>query len=76
MELKGNFFTVKEIAEKLGIDKQTAKMRLFRLGISPIASDALYPESALEAIRNVPGKGRPKKPVEPEPPSKPRKLRK
>jgi len=59
--LNGEFFTVKEIAENLGVDKQTAKMRLFRLGIKPIASDALYDKSALEAIRDVPGKGRPPK---------------
>ena len=59
--MNGEFFTVKEIAEELGVDKQTAKMRLFRLGIKPIASDALYDKSALEAIRNVPGKGRPPK---------------
>ena len=62
MKLNGDFFTVKDIANELGVDKQTAKMRLFRLGIKPIASDALYDKSALEAIRNVPGKGRPKKP--------------
>jgi hypothetical protein len=36
-------------------------MRLFRADIKPITKDALYDKSALEAIRTVPGKGRPKK---------------
>jgi hypothetical protein len=32
-----------------------------RLGIKPITKEALYDVSALEAIRNVPGRGRPAK---------------
>jgi hypothetical protein len=45
----------------LGISFWTAKQRLLRAGIKPISSEVLFPESALEAIRNVPGKGRPPK---------------
>jgi transposase len=53
--------TITEMAEMLGISYETAKVRLFRAGIKPITKDALYNPSALEAIRNVPGKGRPPK---------------
>jgi len=56
-----NGYTASEMAEKLGIKLKTAKLRLFRLGIKPITTECLYDKSALEAIRNVPGKGRPKK---------------
>jgi predicted ArsR family transcriptional regulator len=55
------FFTVREMAEKLGISPNTAKHRIFQLGIEAVSKDALYEASALEAIRNVPGRGRPKK---------------
>jgi transposase len=58
--------TITEIAKKLGITYLTAKQRLLRAGIKPITKEAIYPESALEAIRDVPGKGRPKK-AAPEP---------
>ena len=50
-----------ELAEALGIPQKTVEMRLFRAGIKPIMRGAIYDKSALEAIRNVPGKGRPKK---------------
>ena len=60
-------YTAVEMAEILGINLKTAKLRLFRAGIKPVTKDAVYDKSALEAIRNVPGKGRPKKPAEPEP---------
>ena len=53
--------TIKEMAERLNIDANTVKQRLFRAEIKPLTSEALYDPSALEAIRNVPGKGRPKK---------------
>jgi predicted ArsR family transcriptional regulator len=56
-----NGLTITEMAEKLGITYITAKQRLLRLGIKPVTKEALYDESALEAIRNVPGRGRPKK---------------
>ena len=55
------FFTVKDMAERLGISSNTAKHRIFELGIKPVSKDALYTEEDFEAIRNVPGKGRPPK---------------
>ena len=58
-------FTIQEIADKLGIPYKTAHKRLETAGIKPLVKEAIYPESALESIRNVPGKGRPKK-AEPE----------
>ena len=54
-------FTVAEIAEKLGIPAGTVRTRLSRAGIKPITQSPLYDKSVVEAIRNVPGKGRPKK---------------
>ena len=53
--------TLNELAEALDIPQKTVEMRLFRAGIKPIMRGAIYDKSALEAIRNVPGKGRPKK---------------
>ena len=55
-------YTMKELATLLGINEKTVNMRIFRQGIKPITKDALYDKSVLEAIRNVPGKGRPRKP--------------
>ena len=55
-----------EMAKILGVPVKTVNMRLFRADIKPITKDALYDKSALEAIRNVPGKGRPPK-TNPEP---------
>jgi uncharacterized protein YjcR len=57
-------FTIKEIAERLGITPDTAKKRLQTHGLKPIeyaGPTAIYATSVVEAIRNVPGKGRPKK---------------
>jgi hypothetical protein len=54
-------FTLAELAEALEIPQKTVEMRLFRAGIKPIMRGAIYDKSALEAIRSVPGKGRPKK---------------
>ena len=54
-------YTASEMAKILGINLKTAKLRLFRYGIKPVTNESLYDKSALEAIRNVPGKGRPKK---------------
>ena len=64
MTIKG--FTIQAIADELKISYDTAHKRLERAGIKPILKEDLYPESALEAIRNVPGKGRPRKAAEPE----------
>jgi len=73
-------FTLVELSEELGIPQKTVEMRLFRAGIKPLMRGAIYDKTALEAIRNVPGKGRPPKDASasestPEPP-KPRKGKK
>jgi len=60
--------TIQEIADELGIPYNTARMRLDRLGIEPIFTGNIYSPEALEAARNVPGKGRPPKKPDPEPP--------
>ena len=57
--------TVKEIASSLGVPTETVKSRIKRAKIDPVryvGPTAVYDKSALEAIRNVPGRGRPKKP--------------
>jgi len=57
--------TVKEMAEMLGLGQPAVKMRLRVAGIKPVSyagPTAVYDKSAMEAIRNVPGKGRPRKP--------------
>ena len=64
---KMNGITIDEIAEKLGIQCKTAHKRLERAGIKPLSYKALYDPSVVEAIRNVPGKGRPRKPLPAEP---------
>jgi len=66
MKLKGEYLTITEIAEKLGITYLATKQRLLRAGIKPVTIDTLYHASAIETISNVSGKGRPKK-AEPEP---------
>jgi predicted transcriptional regulator len=55
------FFTVREMAEKLGRTTNTVKQQLFNKNIKPVAADAIYEASALDAIRNVRSKGRPPK---------------
>ena len=74
MVVKG--FTIQEIADKLDILYKTAHKRLETAGIKPLTKEAIYPESALKAIRNVPGKGRPKKQPEAETKAKPSKAKK
>jgi predicted ArsR family transcriptional regulator len=64
--------TISEMAKELGIDKNAVAQRLFVAKIKPLSREALYALSALEAIRNVPSKGRPKK----QPEAKPAKARK
>jgi predicted ArsR family transcriptional regulator len=60
------FFTVQEMADELQIKSTAVKQRLYQARQKPIVKDALYAPSALEAIRNVPGKGRPRKPENPD----------
>ncbi|MGO8693460.1 MAG: RNA polymerase sigma factor [Rectinemataceae bacterium] len=57
--------TVAEISSALGLSPKTVKSRLSRAGIRAITyagPTAIYGPEALEAIRNTPGPGRPKKP--------------
>jgi hypothetical protein len=61
MKLAGEYLTILEMAERLEITYLTAKQRLLRAGIKPVTKNVLYPKSAMEAIRNAPGKGRPPK---------------
>ena len=58
-------FTITEIANKLGITYLAAKQRLLRAGIKPITKEAVYSETALEAIRVVAPVGWPRKPAAP-----------
>ena len=54
--------TISEMAEKLNIPNDTVKRRILRGGFKPLTKEAIYSEEVFKAIRNVPGKGRPKKP--------------
>jgi hypothetical protein len=53
--------TISEMAEKLNLPRDTVMRRILRGGYKPITKDAIYAEEVFEAIRNVPGKGRPPK---------------
>jgi hypothetical protein len=61
--------TISEMAEKLKLPRDTVMRRILRGGYKPLTKDALYSMDVFEAIRNVPGKGRPPK-VKPEKPPK------
>jgi hypothetical protein len=76
--MKGmNGLTVSEMVKILGRMSSTIKKQLKAAGIKPIeyaGPTAIYDKSALEAIRNVPGRGRPrKKPDTPNQPENPKK---
>ena len=53
--------TIKEMAEILKITPDAVQQRLLVAKIKPITKDAVYDKAALEIIRNVQGKGRPRK---------------
>jgi hypothetical protein len=53
--------TIDEMCSILKLPFKTVEARIQRAGIKPITRQAVYPPEALEAIRNVPGKGRPPK---------------
>jgi hypothetical protein len=53
--------TISEMAEKLNLPRDTIMRRVLRGGYKPITKDALYSKEVFEAIRSVPGRGRPKK---------------
>jgi len=54
--------TIQQIADKLGILYATASKRLVTAGIKPILKEDLYPEDALETVRNIKMGRPPKKP--------------
>jgi len=62
LRVKIEGYTVSEIAELLSLPYRTVQKRLQRSGIEPITTGTIYPKAAIEAVRNVPGKGRPPKP--------------
>jgi hypothetical protein len=53
--------TLDEIAESLGISMDAVEKRLQTANIKPITRKALYPVGTIDMLRNVPGRGRPKK---------------
>jgi benzoyl-CoA reductase/2-hydroxyglutaryl-CoA dehydratase subunit BcrC/BadD/HgdB len=55
------FLTVRDMAERLNKNKEAVKKLLHNAGQKPISRDALYPVEAFNAIKDAPGKGRPKK---------------
>jgi len=56
-----NGITITEMAENLKIPRNTVKRRLIRAGCKPFSYEAWYTSEDYEKIRNVPGKGRPRK---------------
>jgi hypothetical protein len=58
MDAKG--WTIRELAEILGIPPNTVKQRVFQAGIKPITREAIYPPDTLDLIKEAP-MGRPKK---------------
>jgi hypothetical protein len=54
-------YTLSELAEKLRISEDAVYFRLRTAGIEPLTKQAIYPQSALEAIREVSKGGRPRK---------------
>jgi len=70
--------TLSEISKELNVPVNTLRQRISRLGIKPITQEAIYAPEVLEKLRNVPGRGKPKKQVTPEKekPAKPAKSKK
>jgi len=60
-------YTLGEMADVLKIKPDSVLKRLQKAGIEPISRAVIYDKSALDVIRNVPGKGRPPKKPNPEP---------
>jgi hypothetical protein len=58
--------TITEMAAALGLPRDTVLRRILRGGFEPITKDAVYAKEVFEAIRNVPGRGRPPKAKEKE----------
>jgi predicted ArsR family transcriptional regulator len=53
--------TISEMAKALNLPLATVKKRLLRAGRKPFSQEALYTEDDFEAIKDVPGRGRPPK---------------
>jgi hypothetical protein len=56
--------TVKDMADSLGIPTETVKSRIKRAKVAPVryvGPTAIYPPEAVDIIRNVPARGRPRK---------------
>jgi hypothetical protein len=51
------YLTVKDMAEKLGLKRNTIQRRLFLRGVKPLCKDAIYDPSALDAISDFGPKG-------------------
>jgi hypothetical protein len=56
-----NGMTIAEMAKKLGLGLKTVEGRIQRGGYKPLTKDAVYSVEVFEAIKNVPGRGRPPK---------------
>lgn len=68
--------TASEMATKLKLPIDTVKKRLLRAGRRPFSQEALYTNEDFEAIRDSPGKGRPKTAPEEKPKKQAKKTKK
>jgi len=57
--------TIEEMAAKLKLPYKTVAQRILRGKYEPIFTGNIYAFEVFEAIRNVPGKGRPRKAAAP-----------
>jgi predicted ArsR family transcriptional regulator len=53
--------TIQELSERLKISERAVYQRLRTLKIKPLTRQVIYPESAVDKIREVSKGGRPKK---------------
>jgi len=53
--------TISEMADELKLPRETVMRRILRGSYKPLTKDALYSLEVFEAIKETPGKGRPKK---------------
>jgi hypothetical protein len=53
--------TLTEMSKILGLPPKTVERRIQRAGFKPVTREAIYAPEVLEAIRGVPGRGRPPK---------------
>lgn len=69
------FLTVRDMVERLNKNTDAVKALLARHKQKPISKDALYSVEAFNAIKDAPGRGRPKKVAAPEKPAKSKKAK-